>query len=181
MMMRESASGEEPNTSVRIAPATAGDAELVRRIMQEAFAEYVGVLQPPSGAHTETVEDVLRVMALGGAVLAWLGDEAVGAARYERRGGHLYVGRVAVLPAYRKQGIATALMRHLEDVARDLGLPAIQVGVRMSLPSNLALYQRLGYELIDVQPHPRGPDRVGTLVKMLRDRVLAHDSPVPPP
>ena len=135
--------------------------------MQEAFAEYAGVLQPPSGAHDETAGDVRRVLARGGGVLAWLEETAAGAARYEPRHGALYVGRVAVLPAYRGRGIASAMMRHLEDVARSLGLARMEVGVRMSLPSNLALYRRLGYELVDVQPHPRGPDRVGTLTKHL--------------
>ena len=151
----------------RISAASFDDAELMRRIMQEAFAEYIGVLRPESGAHTETADDVRRVLALGGGILAWLRDDAVGAARYEQRDACLYVGRVAVLPAFRGHGIASAMMRHLEQVARDSGLPAMQVGVRMSLPSNLALYRRLGYELTDLQPHPRGPDRVGTLIKPL--------------
>jgi GNAT superfamily N-acetyltransferase len=153
--------------ALHIIPAASDDAELMRRIMQEAFAEYIGVLRPESGAHTETAEDVRSVLALGGGILAWLGDDAVGAARYERRAACLYVRRVAVLPAYRGRGVASAMMRHLERVAHELGLPAMQVGVRMSLPGNLALYRRLGYELVDVQPHPRGPDRVGTLIKPL--------------
>jgi ribosomal protein S18 acetylase RimI-like enzyme len=156
-----------PPGECRIVPATLDDAELMRQIMQAAFAEYAGVLRPESGAHTESTEAVRQTLARGGGVLAWIGTEAAGAARYEPRGRFLYIGRVAVLPAYRGRGIASAMMLYLEGVARELGLPAVQVGVRMSLPSNLALYQGLGYELIDVQPHPRGPDRVGTLVKRL--------------
>jgi GNAT superfamily N-acetyltransferase len=153
--------------ALAIMPATIDDAELMRRITQEAFAEYIGVLRPESGVHTETVEDVRQFLARGGGVIAWLSDEPVGTARYEPRDGFLYVGRVAVLPGHRGRGIASAMMRYLEGTARQLSLGGMQVGVRMSLPDNLALYRRLGYELVGVQPHPRGPDRVGTLIKRL--------------
>ena len=68
--------------SFRITNATAEYAPLVYAIMQAAFEEYRGVLDPPSGVHAETVEAVVRAMAEGGAVLAWLGETAVGSARY---------------------------------------------------------------------------------------------------
>lgn len=152
---------------MRIAPARLEDAPLVLVIMQDAYAEYIGVLQPASGAHGETVADVERAMAAGGAVIAWEGDVAVGTCRFEYRPDCLYVGRVAVLPDHRGRGVASEMMRHMEQIARDAGLSAVKVGVRMSLPRNLSLYRRLGYRLVDVQDHPRGPDRVGTLIKDL--------------
>jgi hypothetical protein len=49
----------------------------VRRIMQLAFEEYRGRLVPPSGALTETVEEVRTVISHGGAFLAFVGDVAV--------------------------------------------------------------------------------------------------------
>ena len=104
-------------------------------------------------------------MAEGGAVLCWEGQNPVGAARFSSRGKHLYVGRVAVLPSHRKQGVASAMMRYLEEMAAQQGFTAVEVGVRMSLAGNLALYRRLGYEIVDVAPHPRGPDHVATLLK----------------
>ena len=55
--------------------------------------------------------------------------------------------------------IATALMVRMADIAQDLRLPAVQVGVRDSLPGNLRLYERLGFEVVAVEPHPRGPDK----------------------
>ena len=151
--------------AIRVVQARPDDAALVHRIMRAAFAEYLGVLDPPSGSNDETVEDVRRAIASGGALLAWDGDVAVGSARYEPREDVLYVGRVSVLPEYRRKGVASALMQHAELIARQRGLSAVEVGVRASLPSNVGLYQQLGFVLTRVDPHPRGPDQSICMVK----------------
>jgi hypothetical protein len=71
-------------------------------------------LSAASGAHTEAVDDVLAMMARGGAIL------------------------------WRQQ---------------------IRIGVRDSLPSNIGLYRGLGYELVSIDPQPRGADKVWTMIK----------------
>ena len=104
------------------------------------------------------------VPARSGAVIASVDGEAVGCARWsvrvddvpagahppERRPGtsprsYLYVGRVAVLPAHRGRGVATALMAWCEGLALDRGLREVRLGVRLGLARNEALYRRLGY------------------------------------
>jgi ribosomal protein S18 acetylase RimI-like enzyme len=106
-------------------------------------------------------------MAAGGAVLAFLDEDAIGSARFTTEETDLYVGRVAVLPTHRRRGVASSVMRFLESVAADRGLAAIRIAVRDSLPSNVGLYQSLGYELVSIDPHPRGPDRVWTMRKWI--------------
>jgi 8-oxo-dGTP pyrophosphatase MutT (NUDIX family)/predicted GNAT family N-acyltransferase len=152
----------------RLTLAMLDEAHIVHQIMRDAFAEYEGVLQPSSGANKETVTDVQQAMVEGGALLAWLGDIAVGAARFRLDPDEmLYVGRVAVLPAYRKHGVGRALMLHMEAVARQHQRTKIHVGVRMALPQNITFYQHLGYEIVLIEPHPRGFDQVATMVKDL--------------
>jgi ribosomal protein S18 acetylase RimI-like enzyme len=133
--------------------------------MQAAFAEYLGGLPVESGAHTETDEDVLKVMRGGGAILALDEDEPVGSARFTIEEGALYVGRVAVLPEHRRRGIASTMMRFCERLALQKGRPMVRIAVRDSLPSNVGLYQSLGYEQVSFDPHPRGPDHVWTMIK----------------
>ena len=135
--------------------------------MQAAFATLLRRLDPPSGAGAETVADVEDAMQRGGALLALVDGKPVGTARWELDTDALAVGRVAVLPAYRRRGVATALMRHCETVAQTHGRAAVRVGARASLPDNVALYERLGYEVVSVVAHPRGPDRVVTMRKRL--------------
>ena len=59
--------------------------------------------------------------------------------------------RVAVVPAYRGRGIAGAMMAWCERLAAERGLPEVQLGARLSLPGNIALYTHLGYEIHDYE------------------------------
>jgi ribosomal protein S18 acetylase RimI-like enzyme len=133
--------------------------------MRAAFAEYAGKLPQESGALRETLADVQNAMTEGGAVLAFIGDVPVGSARFLPDGDGVYVGRVAVPPEHRRKGIASALMRFVEDYARASGKAWIRIGVRESLPSNIALYQSLGYETVKIEPH--GADRSRTMLRRL--------------
>lgn len=142
---------------VRVVDASAEDARLVWRVMRASFAEQA-TLDPPSSANHETVDDVRAHMARGGAVLAYLPGmpDPVGSARYRLEPDHCFVARVAVLPEYRRRGVARALMRHLEDIARLHRRSAVHLAVRTALVSNLRLYASLGYEVVEVRAHPRG-------------------------
>src|SRR5262249_15968115 len=122
----------------------------------------------PSSTHAETVDDVLRSISGGGAVLAWDDGKAIGSARFTRKPDYFYIGRVAVLPLYRGKGTASAMMGYLQNLARESGYKRAQLGVRMALPQNLAFYQRLGYEIARIDPHERAPQTlVATLTKVL--------------
>jgi len=79
----------------------------------------------------------------------------------------LYVGRVSVLPEYRGYGMGAGLMRQMEQVARESQRQQIRVGVRMQVPENLSFYQRLGYELVAIEPHPSGLEQSARLIKKL--------------
>ena len=156
------------DTDLRITQAALDDAPLVYRIMQDAFAEYHGVLTPPPGVYTETVEDVINAMKAGGAVIAWVGDDAAGSARYAfLDNGHCYVGRVSVLPAYRGHGVASAMMLYIEPIARDHKCKAMEVTVRAVLENNIHLYQHIGYAVTETYEHPKGGGMIATMVKPL--------------
>ncbi len=153
--------------TIRITPAPLDDAPLVYDIMQRAFAEYLGVLEPPSGVHTETLEQAIESIKEGGAVLAWVDDKPVGSARYAFHDPSCYVGRVSVLPGYRGQGIASAMLNAIEAEAREHGSAYLEIGVRTVLESNIRLYERHGYHIDTVFDHPNGGGTVTTMVKPL--------------
>jgi GNAT superfamily N-acetyltransferase len=153
---------------IRVALVDVSQADAVLRLAVEAFEEFRQTLIPPPGILAETVDDVARYIEEGGAVLAWEGEIAVGSARFHLEPECFYVGRVAVPPAFRRRGVATALMHFLEDHARSLGSSETRVEVRQALPSNVALYEALGYERTGVQPHPRVPTaKIITMSKRL--------------
>jgi ribosomal protein S18 acetylase RimI-like enzyme len=153
---------------IRVELAGASQAELVLRLAIEAFEAFRDTLVPPPGILRESVQDVARSIETGGGVLAWDSDVPVGSARFHPAADHLYVGRVAVPPAFRRRGIASAMMAFIEDHAQALGFTETRVQVRQALPSNVALYESLGYAVRSADPHPRVPDAVVlTLVKRL--------------
>ena len=145
----------EPRVTIRA--ACIEDAPLIYEITRAAFDQFRGRLDPPSGVLDETVETLSEsaFQPDHGATLAFMDDMPAGALRWSvaplRQ--HLYVGRVAVLPAYRRQGVASALMKWADAHARALGLPAVQFGVRLQAPENIRFYQRLGYEIVSQEHH----------------------------
>ena len=58
------------------------------------------------------------------------------------------IGDLIVTPLWRSQGVGSALIAHLTDIAQARGVARIEIGAAASNPRALALYQRLGF-------HPR--------------------------
>jgi len=152
---------------IEVREATIEEIPLVRQIMLEAFEEYRGVLDPPSGALTETLEETLANVARGGAILAFVSGEAVGSGRYERMPDHLYRSRISVLPSHRGQGLAGAMLSFMDDLARQHGFDEIRLSTREVMESNQRLYLRRGYEIVGREKHPKGEGIVLMLAKRL--------------
>lgn len=144
--------------SFRIRAAGVEEAEQVFAAMRRAFEEYRGKLYPESGALRETLEDVRAGIASGGGFLAFVGEAIAGSARYRVFPDHVYGERIGVLPAYRGRGIAAALTRAIEARASERRIAQVQVRVRASIPSNLRLYEKLGYRTLACEPYPTGTD-----------------------
>jgi GNAT superfamily N-acetyltransferase len=145
------------DTTPDVRLVTADDAPLVRELMLRAFEQFRDVLDPPSSAFWETVEDVAAAIDRGGAALAWLNDVPVGSVRFEPEETWLYIGRLAVIPEARRRGVAQALMQAVEREAPRFGVSELQLSMREVLPGNRALFEKLGYAVISVEPHPRNP------------------------
>ena len=128
-------------TSVRLREAGAADAPVLAWLLREAFEEYRGKLDPPSSAHGKTAEAVLRELEGGGALLAEVEGAPVGCVFFHPREDHLYLDRLAVLPAHRGAGVARALMEAVE--ARATG--PVRLSVRCALTEQQAYYARRGY------------------------------------
>ncbi len=133
--------------------AADSDIELVTTLIRDGFAEYEGKLDPPSGAHFETPEKVRAKMEQGGAIMAFVDETCAGAVLFYPEDGFLYLGRLAVLSDYRTQGIGKALIEAVESKARTLGLPGVQLSVRVVLPRNRAYFEKLGYQVVSYHTH----------------------------
>jgi predicted N-acetyltransferase YhbS len=129
------------------------DVPWVVDVIRAAFEEYRGRLDPPSSAHHKTAEVVRRELADGSAFVACHAQGIVGCVFYHIYPDHLYLDRLAVLPSYRGQGIARALIWAVEQRAGQYSLSEVRLSVRVVLESNRAYYERLGYTFLGYGTH----------------------------
>lgn len=66
------------------------------------------------------------------------------------------IKRMYVEPSARGTGVATALLRALEDHARELGIPRLLLETGTGQPDAMRFYQREGYEPIEAYGPYRG-------------------------
>lgn len=125
---------------VEIIPATWRDLNTLRYLEKTCFTEdawpiwdLLGVLSFPNVVRLQAVVDEKMVGFIAGD---------------ERRSKHLaWILTFAVLPAYRRQGIGSALLNACESKIR---LQVIRLSVRRSNEEALALYKKFGYNEVSV-------------------------------
>ena len=133
--------------------AVVGDVPTLLRLLLTAFEEYRGVLDPPSGAHRETIESVQSRLADGAAVLASIAGEPAGFAFYQPQDAYVYFSRLSVLPTFRNRGVGRALIDYVERRAADNGAAGVRLGVRTKLPHLIDRYEKLGYRITRYMTH----------------------------
>lgn len=134
-------------------PATPADAATIALLVQTAFQEYENVLVPPSGARKENTASVLDKMSTGHWLIVESFGHPAGCVFYEVRDDYVYLGRLAVLPEFRGQGIADALPLAVEDAARAANILRVRLGTRLALPQMICMYERRGYRIIANETH----------------------------
>lgn len=131
---------------LRIAPASPADVPRLLRLRHDAFAAHAPAAYPPHEVAT-LLGDVdpaeLHALATAGQLfVARRGGAVVGVAGWQGdRVRHVYVD-----PAHTRQGIATALLRRVEDAHRArTGDPEIRAGVALHAEP---FYRANGYTLV---------------------------------
>jgi len=139
-----------------IKKASTDDASAIYDIIQEAFTKYQSDLgvDVKVAALTETVEDIKRDIKHKCVFIALLDDIPVGTVRYEiDEDGIAYLSRFGVKLAYQKYGIGTALMKALEQDAKEHGAKAITLHTALKMHNLIKFYQRLGYYIDSTSSH----------------------------
>lgn len=142
------------HSELRIRPALPAESAEVARIMRTAFADHRGRIRPESAALKETAQSVARLIAEGRVFVADCEGRLAGCVSAAPEGEHVYLGRLSVLPEFRRRGIANRLLEAAEDYARETGLGAVLLKVRVALPENQAFFRARGYREIGREAHP---------------------------
>jgi ribosomal protein S18 acetylase RimI-like enzyme len=111
-------------------------------------------IDPPSSVLKETEADFAARIAGGTCFIVEVHGKLIASMFCATNGDALYVGRLAVDPAFRRRGIANALIERAKDEARQRGAKRITLGARIALPGNVALFRRHGFVIVREACHP---------------------------
>lgn len=133
--------------------AHASDAARVAQVIRASFGEYRGLLDPPSGALAVDARVVRDLMGLGGILACESEGRIVACVFHRTHPDHVYLGRLAVLPAFRSRGLGARLVAEVEALAAATGRERVRLGVRLALPRNREFFERLGYREVGLDSH----------------------------
>ncbi|MGE0751077.1 MAG: GNAT family N-acetyltransferase [Variibacter sp.] len=132
--------------------ASVGDTpEVLLALVQTAFRDLP--IDPPSGVFKETVADFSTRLQSQTVFVAQACDDLVGTIFCIARDDALYVGRLAVLPGWRRRGIASALLEAAKAEGRRLGAKRMTLNARIMMPGNVALFQKHGFTIVGEETH----------------------------
>lgn len=134
---------------------TLSDADAVAALVRAAFATQPVVTDPlPSALRVTAVDVEVHLGRGGGGAVAEVDQQLAGSVLWEEKDGGLYVSRVAVAPAWRRRGIARALMAEAEAATRAMRLPRLHLGTRLVLADNRRLFAACGFVETEQTVHP---------------------------
>lgn len=140
---------------VRLMP---GESRLggVLALIRASFAYMDGRIDPPSSMHRLTLAALERHCETGE---IWaLGDPPLACVLVTPKPDCLYLGKLAVDRARRGAGLARRMVELAVERALALGLPALELQVRVELVENHAAFARMGFVKTGETAH-QGYDR----------------------
>jgi GNAT superfamily N-acetyltransferase len=156
------------DADVKIRMAVPADATQIAAVLLESFAEYENLYSPEGfAATTPACGSILNRMKEGPVWIAWLDHSAVGTASVADRGDDLYLRGMAVLPTARGRGIASLLLRQVEDYASAHGYRRLILSTTPFLHEAIRLYERFGFSRSREGPQQLSGTPLFTMVKSL--------------
>lgn len=141
------------------------DAATVAALVRAAFAAQSVPTDPPASALRLTGANVREHLAAGGGgMVAEPADAMVASIMWSEVDGGLYIARLAVAPAWRRRGLARALLAAAERASRAAGLPRLHLGTRLVLRDNRRLFSAVGF--VEVARHAHAGYPQPTWVEM---------------
>ena len=121
-------------------------------LLQASFAFMTGRIDPPSSMTHLTLQD-LNLKAQESWILV-VGDPVMACVVASPFPHLLYIGKIAVDPSLRGQGVARDLVSFCEKIAKNLGLDRLELQVRIELIENQIVFNRLGFVKTVEGSHP---------------------------
>ena len=126
-----------------IRPARPADEPAIRTCAGQAYGQYVALIgrepAPMSADFAQLIADGVVHVATDRR------DALLGYVVIIPQADHMALDSVAVMPSANGTGLGRALVSFCEDMARQQGLPAVELYTNARMTANLSLYPHLGY------------------------------------
>jgi putative acetyltransferase len=116
----------------------------VRALIHELDTE-LAVAYPPEQMHGLTLRSLFEAHVQF--FIARVDDAAIGCGGVAFFDGFAEVKRMFVRKGVRGEGVAQALLAHLEDVTRNAGVTLLRLETGVRQPAAIRLYERVGFRL----------------------------------
>ncbi|MGQ3210067.1 MAG: GNAT family N-acetyltransferase [Shinella sp.] len=123
-------------------------------LILDAFAYMDGIIDPPSSAHRMTAASLAAKARVEIASVALQGETLLGCIFCRPEIESLYIGKLAVRPAFQGRGIGRLLLETAEALAREQHLPVLRLETRIELVENHAAFARWGFVRTAENAHP---------------------------
>lgn len=141
---------------------TTEDFAPVLTLIQTSFAFMQGRIDPPSSAGRLTVAELARSAQTNEVWVLEDPGQLIACVVLTPKPDHLYLGKLAVDLAFRRQGLAAQLVRRATERTRALGLRELRLETRIELTENHAAFRAMGFKETARSAHP-GFDRPTSL------------------
>ena len=138
---------------VQQSPAEFSAWEDVHRLLVDCFAYMDGRIDPPSSLTRMTARTLAEKAKDERLILAWDGALIVGCGFLSQTPDAIYLGKVAVAPDYRGQGILRAIVDLAEDMARQHGKRFLELQTRIELTENHEAFAAVGFGKVGETSH----------------------------
>ena len=146
--------------------ANDSDLEFLKRLSAQVFSKYgaydeivpAWFLQP--GVITEIITE--ESGPLGFAMLALAGESP-----FEPRGAHLLA--ISVSPAHQRKGVGSALLNHMEQLARKYGAAAVHLWTAHDNLQAVSFFQKAGFKITGSEDryYPKGQPALAMSKKLV--------------
>ena len=167
-----------------IADTTEADAELLASLIRRSFAdvaERFGLTPENSPTHPSncTPEWIRSAFDRGARYyLMQTPREPVGCVALEHPEPDLcYLGRLAVLPSFRRSGFGRALVDHAVGEARQLGASRVELGTISAQAELREWYEKQGFSVTTTRKFEQLPFEVTFMRKVLADNPMSQAEP----
>jgi len=128
--------------------------EELAQLVREAFEYMDGRIDPPSSLGAMGVADFIQKAQDETLIVAQINNQLIGCAFAAIRDDCVYLSKVAVHQAYRRQGVTRSLFEAADELARQMGKACLELQTRIELTENHQAFGALGFIKVAETAHP---------------------------